>query len=127
MADQDRVTVFTGPVFGVADRLFRGVVLPQQLWKLVVLIKQDGTFSASAYVLSQVELLNALVIEPIEKKLTAEEVLTFQIPVYRLERVTQLTFDDLVRHDPLLRNGSSTKSLDDVPAQVITQVNGIQI
>lgn len=137
IADQDRVTVFTGPVFGLADRPFRGVLLPQQFWKLVALVKQDGTFSASAYLLSQFELLAALPIErplepmepmePVEKKLTPDEALTFQIPVYRLERITQLTFDDLVRHDPLLRNGSVAKSLDDVTATLISQDADIQI
>jgi endonuclease G len=124
MADQDRLTVFTGPVFGPTDPVFRGVLLPDRFWKLVVMHKRDGMFSASAYLLSQAELIADIVAEGAEKRLTEAEARTFQIPVYRLERLTRLTFDDLVRHDPLLRG---VKSLEDVPDIPLHTLNDIQL
>ncbi|MCL5997889.1 MAG: DNA/RNA non-specific endonuclease, partial [Chloroflexi bacterium] len=37
-----KVSVFTGPVFGDGDPEYRGVKLPQQYWKVVVILKQGG-------------------------------------------------------------------------------------
>jgi endonuclease G len=124
IADQDRLTVFTGPVFGATNPLFRGVLLPERFWKLVVMHKRDGVFSASAYMLSQAELIADIVAEGAEKRLTEAEARTFQIPVYRLERLTRLTFDDLVRHDPLLRG---TKTLEDLPDVSLTSIHDIRL
>ncbi len=48
-----RVTVFTGPVLAADDEEFAGVQLPRQFWKVVVMVKESGDLSATAYLLSQ--------------------------------------------------------------------------
>ncbi len=48
-----KVTVFTGPVFRSDDLIYRGVQIPAEFWKVVVIVKQDGHLSATAYLQSQ--------------------------------------------------------------------------
>ena len=38
-----KVSVFTGPVLAPDDDVYRGVQLPRQFWKVVVMVKTDGT------------------------------------------------------------------------------------
>src|SRR6267378_1263383 len=52
-----RVSVFSGPVFAADDDQYRGTQLPRQFWKVVAMIKQAGDLSATAYLLSQEQLI----------------------------------------------------------------------
>ncbi|MEQ1841929.1 MAG: DNA/RNA non-specific endonuclease, partial [Verrucomicrobiales bacterium] len=36
------VSVFTGPVFGLDDPVYRSIQLPRQFWKVVAIVKPDG-------------------------------------------------------------------------------------
>jgi endonuclease G len=55
-----KVSVVTGPVLAEDDDPYRGVRLPRQFWKVVAMVKADGTLSATAYLLSQEELIHGL-------------------------------------------------------------------
>jgi endonuclease G len=50
---QDRVTVFTGPVFRDDDPVYRGIRIPVAYWKVVAFVHDDGRPSATAYVIDQ--------------------------------------------------------------------------
>ncbi|RNF39574.1 DNA/RNA non-specific endonuclease [Planococcus salinus] len=89
-----KVSVFTGPVFRADDRLYRGHQIPEQFWKLAVVVKSDGTLSATAYLQTQEELLGTL-------EFAYGEFETFQVPVARIEKLTQLDFGELRNFDPL--------------------------
>jgi endonuclease G len=92
-----KVVVFTGPVFKDTDPLYRGVQLPQQFWKVVVMVKQNGKPSATAYLLDQTSLLGN-----IEKGLfTFGEFRTYQVSVRQIQALTGLGFGSLMQHDPL--------------------------
>ena len=54
-----RVSVFTGPILSDQDTPYRGVNLPKQFWKVVVMVKEDGELSV-VYLLSQNSLLQGL-------------------------------------------------------------------
>jgi endonuclease G len=94
-----KVTVFTGPVLADDDDQFAGVQLPRQFWKVAVMVKDSGALSATAYLLSQEELIAGLEVELEEFSYGAYK--TFQVPVRRIEELTRLSFGALVDADPL--------------------------
>jgi endonuclease G len=96
-----RVNVFTGPVFAADDDPYRGIQLPRQFWKVVAMIKQSGDLSATAYLLSQEQLIKGL-------EITAEAFSygtyrTYQVPVRHIEDITGLSFGPVAGADPLSR------------------------
>ncbi len=91
-----RVTVFNGPLFDDGDPPYRGVNLPREYWKIVVMVKKDGTPSATGYLLSQEAL-----IQGIEEEFAFGEYRTFQVPIKRIETLTGLGFHDLSDYDPM--------------------------
>jgi endonuclease G len=95
-----KVTVFSGPVFGDADPLYRGVTLPLQFWKVVVMAKSPGLLSATAYLLSQESLLDELEVAAVEE-FEFGAYRTFQVRVAEVERLTELSFGALAGYDPL--------------------------
>ena len=94
-----RVTVFTGPVLAADDDQFAGVQLPREFWKVVAMVKESGDLSATAYLLSQRELIAGLEVVPEEFSYGAYK--TFQVPVRRVEEQTRLSFGSLSDADPL--------------------------
>jgi endonuclease G len=96
-----RVNVFTGPVLAADDDRYRGVQLPRQFWKLVAMVKQDGALSATAYLLSQDQLIKGLEITPEAFSYGAYR--TYQVPVRHVEDLTSLSFGSLADADPLGR------------------------
>jgi endonuclease G, mitochondrial len=112
-----RVCVFTGPVLAADDQEYRGVQLPRQFWKVVVMVKEGGVLSATAYLLSQEELIRGL-----EADLEAFDYgayRTYQVPVSRIEELTSLSFGSLADADPLARDEAllepkEVERLDDI-------------
>ena len=94
-----RVSVFTGPVFASDDHVFRGVQLPRQFWKVVVMVKTSGDLSATAYLVSQEALIKGLEVDLEEFDYGAYR--TYQVPVRRIEELTRLSFGALHDADPL--------------------------
>jgi endonuclease G, mitochondrial len=96
-----RVSVFTGPVLAADDDPYRGVQLPRQFWKVVAMVKQDGALSATAYLLSQEQLIKGLEIAPEAFSYGAYR--TYQVPVHHIQDLTGLSFETLADADPLGR------------------------
>lgn len=100
-----KVCVFSGPVLGEDDEEYRGVKLPRQFWKVVVMVKKNGQLSATGYLLSQESLIKQNLEE--ELAVAAPEEFsygayrTFQVPVTQVESVTGLSFGPLSTLDPL--------------------------
>jgi endonuclease G, mitochondrial len=94
-----RVSVFTGPVLADDDEQFGDIHLPRQFWKVVVMVKETDELSATAYLLSQEELISGLEVVPETFSYGAYE--TFQVPVRRVEELTGLSFGSLAAADPL--------------------------
>ena len=93
-----RASVFTGPVLADDDDSYRGVKLPRQFWKVVVMARRVGRPSATAYLLSQSSLIEDL--ETVEA-FSYGAYKTFQVRVRRIEELTGLTFGALREADPL--------------------------
>ncbi|MGW5719800.1 DNA/RNA non-specific endonuclease [Amycolatopsis sp. NPDC003865] len=95
-----KVSVVTGPVLAEDDDRYRGVRLPRQFWKVVAMVKADETLSATAYLLSQEELIRGL---EVAGEFSYGAYRTFQVPVRRVAELTGLSFGALPDADPLER------------------------
>jgi endonuclease G, mitochondrial len=93
-----RVSVYTGPVFAPDDDQYRGVRLPRQFWKVVVMVTASGELSATGYLLSQATLIEGL---EVAEEFSYGAYRTFQVPVSRVEALTRLSFGELRDVDPL--------------------------
>ena len=84
-----RVTVFTGPVMRANDPLYKGIQVPMEFWKVVVMVKKIGTGmpSATAYMQTQRNLLNF-------RDFEFGTFRTYQVKVSEVEAVTQLSFPE---------------------------------
>ncbi|MFC6089914.1 DNA/RNA non-specific endonuclease [Saccharothrix lopnurensis] len=87
-ADRLRVSVYGGPVFRADDRVFRGVALPREYWKVVV-FASGGALTARAFLLTQ----NLDQLESLE----LDEFRVFQVGVAEVEQRCGFTFPDAVR------------------------------
>jgi endonuclease G len=97
-----RVVVFTGPVLADDDPAIRKVKIPRQFWKVIAMRKPDGALAATAYLLSQADLI------PSGAPRTAPrfefgEYRTFQVRVAEVESLASLSFGSLRAGDPLGR------------------------
>lgn len=103
-----KVNVFTGPVMADDDKEYRGVQLPREYWKVVV-IRNTSTeqLSATAYLLSQKDLIRGL------EEFVFGEFRTYQVPIQQIEEKTGLGFGDLKRYDPLnLSEGTPQREIN---------------
>ncbi|ERJ82884.1 DNA/RNA non-specific endonuclease [Peptostreptococcaceae bacterium oral taxon 113 str. W5053] len=90
-----KVSVFTGPVFRSDDMIYRGKFkIPAEFWKVVVMIKDDGKMSATAYLQTQKNMI-------VNLEFAYGEYKTYQVPVARIEEITGLDFGDLSQCDPI--------------------------
>jgi endonuclease G len=104
-----RVSVFSGPVFRNDDPFYRGIQLPREFWKVVLMVKEDETLLATAYLLSQANLIQNL-----EEFFTFGAYKTFQVPISDIESLTGLKFGKLKNFDPInsLENFSRKEIFD---------------
>jgi endonuclease G len=90
-----KVTVFTGPVFRSDDLLYRGQFqIPAEFWKVVVMVKDDGSLSATAYLQTQKNLIEDL-------EFAYGKYRTYQVPIAKIEQLAGLDFGELRKYDPI--------------------------
>ncbi|WP_247237714.1 DNA/RNA non-specific endonuclease [Telluribacter sp. SYSU D00476] len=90
-----KVSVFTGPVFRADDIPYRSARIPREFWKVAVLINnQTKKLSATAYLLSQADMINNL-------EFVYGAYRTYQISIAQVEALTDLDFGDLREFDPI--------------------------
>jgi endonuclease G len=113
-----KVNVFTGPVLAADDDAYKGVQLPRQFWKVVTMVKESGKLSATAYLLSQKRLIERLRVT--REPFSYGAYRTYQVPVSKVEELTQLSFGPLVAADPLAQRGVAVAAREvDRPEDVI--------
>jgi endonuclease G len=89
---QDRVTVFTGPVFSDNDLTYRGVRIPLAFWKVLAFLSESGRPSATAYMVDQETELSSL-------EAAFGRYKTYQRSIRYVERVSGLDFGKLKTYD----------------------------
>jgi endonuclease G len=104
--ERRRLIVITGPLFAANDPVYKNdrmnysVRCPLQFWKVCVLIKQDGTPSATGFVLGQEDIQNLPGFEE------AFDVAATQIRLADLEERTGLDFSDIKKFDHFAAGGT---------------------
>lgn len=96
-----RLSVFTGPVLAATDPPYRGVRLPKKFWKIAAW-SSGGTLAATAYLLDQGALLDALSLPaawPTDDPPELGPFHTFQLAVSEVARLTGLSLDRLEAAD----------------------------
>ena len=105
--DQRRISVFTGPIFRPDDPPYRNehmdaaVRIPLGFWKVCALIREDGTLSATAFVLDQADITSLPGFEAFV------DVAAVQTTLANVEKRTGLTFPVLRDHDHLAAGGAA--------------------
>jgi endonuclease G len=97
----ERASVFTGPVFRADDPVYRGVAIPLAYWKVIAFVHDDGTPSATAYMIDHdVDLGRVeLIFGPYK---------TYQRSVAAVERATGLDFGALALRDGFSNEEAAT-------------------
>ncbi|WP_258229216.1 DNA/RNA non-specific endonuclease [Arthrobacter sp. HMWF013] len=97
-----RLIVFTGPIFGDHDPVYRGVDIPLMFFKAAVFL-QDGQLAATGYIVDQTPQLADL--PDIPRPGAADEApplgpfRTYQVPIRDIAALTGLDLDQLVAVD----------------------------
>jgi endonuclease G len=105
--ERRRLVVITGPLFAANDPIYKNdrmnyaVRCPLQFWKVCVLIRRDGTPSATGFVLGQEDIQNLPGFEE------AFDVAATQIRIADLEERTGLDFGDIKKFDHFAAGGAS--------------------
>ena len=103
--DKRRMIVITGPLFSANDPVYQNekmdysVRCPLQFWKVCVLVREDGSPSATAFLLRQEEIKDLPGFEE------TFEVAATQIKISDLEKKTKLSFGELKEHDHFAEGG----------------------
>ena len=111
--DKMRISVITGPIFKSTDPKYQNdfmdapVRIPLEFWKVCALVRDDGTLSATAFILSQDDITS---LPGFEAFLDVQEV---QTTVRNVEERTGLQFPVLRDNDHLAAGGAlGTLELD---------------
>ena len=103
-----KACVFTGPVFRDDDPAYRGAKLPRDYWKVAAMVGPDDRLHATAYVLTQENLLGDLSDHELPREFREDAggfrfgaFETYQVPLATVSDRTGLRFDDLEPFDPL--------------------------
>jgi endonuclease G, mitochondrial len=105
--DKRRMTVITGPLFAAHDPVYQNdkmdysVRCPLQYWKVCVLVRDDGSVSATAFLLNQSEIQDLPGFEE------TFDVAATQVKISDLEGKTKLSFSDLKKHDHFAQGGAA--------------------
>lgn len=115
--DDMRISVLTGPVFGPADPIKYGVIIPLEFWKIIVFIHDETKkLTATGYMISQKDFLQ-------EQEMIFGAHKTNQVSILSIEKATGLNFGDLSRIDPL--NKTEESSSPDAPQIAINNLTDI--
>ena len=97
-----RLVVFTGPIFGDVDPVYRGVDIPLLFFKVAAFL-HDGELAATGYVVDQTPQLADLPDVPrpgaIDEAPPLGPFRTFQVPIRDIAALTGLDLDQLVAVD----------------------------
>ncbi|UCE62173.1 MAG: DNA/RNA non-specific endonuclease [Phycisphaerales bacterium] len=119
-AHNQRVTVFTGPVFRRNDPFYQTesgdrVQIPLQYWKVVAMVHRDGELRATAYLLTQEGLIDDMVEAVREPR-------SFQKTISEVEELTHLSFGDLREQDPLAEGATEAAGPIEVELRSLNDV-----
>jgi len=128
-----RMTVFTGPVFRDDDPEYRDVPIPREYWKVAVLVGSQGRLRSLGFIVTQADLIEPIVESTVESIETAR---LFQTSVAEIATLTGLDFGSLVTADaggvdqfetPATEAAAVTSAAATrrIPLQFLDQIRGV--
>jgi len=123
VADENqRLSIFNGPVFRPDDREHRKVKVPKQFYKIVICRKDDGKPAAYGFLLSQEQFISDLPLEGVEA-FDPGPFKVFQVPIAEIEKKTRLDFGPLRDIDTKRRGGEeSLEAFAPTPISSLEQI-----
>ncbi len=106
-----KITVFNGPIFKEDDPVFRGIQVPMDFYKIVLWLTDNGDLKATAFKLSQVELVNDVDFEQLDLDQNTE-FKEFQCSIMSLQKETKIDFSDIVQFDTFEGNEGEEMALN---------------
>jgi endonuclease G len=91
-----RICVYNGPLFVDSDPVYKGVQVPMRFFKMIVWLNKKGDKKATAFVLSQEDLVGGIQFEELQFD---KEFVDHQCSIAYLEKMTSLTFDGISQFD----------------------------
>ncbi len=88
-----QISVFTGPVLRDDDPIYRNIRIPREYWKVICLVTEERRASATAYKISQEDLLNE------GMAFVFGKYKTYQVSIRSIEALTHLDFGELRSFD----------------------------
>lgn len=126
--EKRRISVITGPIFKPKDPSYKNefmaapVRIPLEFWKVCALIREDGTLSATAFILGQEDITE---LPGFEAFLDVKEV---QTTISEVEKRTGLTFPVLRDNDHLAAGGAAgTLEIDGPTLVPLTSYEDIRV
>lgn len=121
--DQQRLSIFNGPVFREDDREHKKIKVPRQFYKVVVCRKDDGTPAAYGFLLSQEALVKSLPTEAVAlEAFEAGPFKVFQVPIRQIEEKTKLDFGVLKDYDTKSAQESVAFAAEPVAIERLEQI-----
>jgi len=103
--ERRRITVFSGPLYAKDDPEYKGLPIPKKFWKVAATVRKGGQLHATAYIVTQEDLIRPL-FEPAAEALDLAAVArTFQVQVRKVEQLTGVDFGNLRDCDPTAKLG----------------------
>ena len=93
-----KISVFNGPIFKDDDPVFRGIQIPMDFFKIVLWLTDNGDLKATAFKLSQQELVDDIDFEQLDLD-QIPEFKAFQCSIKSLQKETKIDFSDLFQFD----------------------------
>lgn len=119
-AENERVSVFTGPVLSEDDPDYRNIKVPTQFWKVLVRVEQ-GNLLATGLLADQSKLITQLPEGLGESFVDVSKVNEYQTSIRTIEKITGLDFGSLRDHDTYRQGPESSvgtklklESFDDI-------------
>ncbi len=94
--DASKICVFNGPIFVSTDPTYKGVQVAMRFYKLVVWRNGAGEMKATAFILSQEDLVGGIQFEELQYD---KEFIEHQCSIAYLEKQTDLTFAGISQWD----------------------------
>jgi endonuclease G len=106
-----KISVFNGPIFKDDDPVFRGIQVPMDFYKIVLWLTDNNNFKATAFKLSQVELVGDVDFEQLDLDQNTE-FKEFQCSIKWLHEKTKMNFSSLFKFDTFEGNEGDEVALN---------------
>ncbi|QJB38414.1 DNA/RNA non-specific endonuclease [Chitinophaga oryzae] len=112
-----RISVFNGPIFREDDRVFRGVQVPVDFFKIVLWLTDEGDLKATAFKLSQQSLVDDIDWEQLDLDQNVQ-FKEYMCSIEELQKETSIDFSAIIPFDTFEAGAEEITSAEMVAAHV---------